>query len=203
MTKDWSQLTKFLLFHLFQWRGKYLINTYDNNGLVNLGNYPKLENYLNSHKELLSSRHVAKKDSTKWFKTIDRVYDDRQKLKKLLIPDICSSPVVIYDEGVYHPNNSIYYICSDDWDLHALRVVLLSNITKIFISSYSTKIAKGYMRFQAQHLRKLHIPTWNSISESLKKRMIRASKSNDEASFSRLTCEMYGLNKKEMTIAGN
>ncbi len=186
-----------------QWRGKYLINTYDNNGLVNLGNYPKLENYLNSHKELLSSRHVAKKDSTKWFKTIDRVYDDRQKFKKLLIPDICSNPVVIYDEGVYHPNNSIYYICSDDWDLHALRVVLLSNITKIFISSYSTKIAKGYMRFQAQHLRKLHIPTWNSINESLKKRMIRASKSNDEASFSRLTYEMYGLNKKEMTIAGN
>jgi len=186
-----------------QWRGKYLVNTYDQDGVVNLEDYPKLENYLNSHKELLCKRHVAKKDSAKWFKTIDRVYEDRLKLKKLLIPDISSDPVVIYDEGVFHPNNSIYYICSNDWDLQALRIVLLSNITKIFISTYSTKIANGYMRFQAQHLRKLHIPAWNSINDGLKKRMIEAGMSDDTASFSRLTYEMYGLNEQEMTIAGN
>ncbi|MDQ6992688.1 MAG: TaqI-like C-terminal specificity domain-containing protein [Mariprofundus sp.] len=186
-----------------QWRGKYLVNTYDQYGVVNLDDYPKLENYLNSHKELLCKRHVAKKDSAKWFKTIDRVYEDRLKLKKLLIPDISSDPIVIYDEGIYHPNNSIYYICSNDWDLQALRIVLLSNITKMFISTYSTKIAKGYMRFQAQHLRKLHIPTWNSINDGLKKRMVEAGMSDDTASFSRLTYEMYGLNKKEMTIAEN
>jgi len=186
-----------------QWRGRYLVNTYDEYGVVNLDDYPKLANYLNSHKELLCKRHVAKKDSAKWFKTIDRIYEDRLKLKKLLIPDISSDPVVIYDEGIYHPNNSIYYICSNSWDLYALRVVLLSNVTKIFISTYSTKIAKGYLRFQAQHLRKLRIPTWNSVDDDLKIRMIDAGMSDDTASFSQLTYEMYGLNKKEITIAGN
>lgn len=180
-----------------QWRGKYLLNTYDENGVVNLDDYPKLASYLNSHKDELCKRHVAKKDSARWFKTIDRVYEERSKLEKLLIPDISSEPVVIYDKGAYHPNNSIYYICSSDWNLHALRVVLLSNVTKIFISTYSTKIAKGYLRFQAQHLRKLRLPIWSSVDNELKARMIEAGLSNDIACFTALTCEMYGLNNKE------
>ncbi|MBL3601804.1 MAG: Eco57I restriction-modification methylase domain-containing protein [gamma proteobacterium endosymbiont of Lamellibrachia anaximandri] len=187
---------------VIQWHGKYLVNTYDEYGVVSLNDYPKLASYLNSHKESLCKRHVAKKDTEKWFKTIDRVYEERLKLEKLLIPDISSDPVVIHDKGTYHPNNSIYYICSNEWDLHALRVVLLSNITKMFISSYSTKIANGYLRFQAQHLRKLCIPLWDSIDGDLKNRMIEAGVSNDTASFNQLACEMYGLNKKELTIVG-
>lgn len=185
------------------WLGRYLVNTYDENGVVSLDDYPKLASYLNAHKNQLCNRHVAKKDSTKWFKTIDRVYKERLKLEKLLIPDISVDPIVIYDEGTYHPNNSIYYICSNDWNLHALRVVLLSNITKIFISIYSTKIAKGYLRFQAQHLRKLRLPTWDSINDELKERMIEAGVSNDTVSFTSLACEMYGLNKKEKLIVGD
>lgn len=186
-----------------QWRGKHLVNTYDENGVVSLNDYPKLARYLNSHKEELSKRHIAKKDTKNWFKTIDRVYEERSRLKKLLIPDISSEPVVIYDDGKYHPNNSIYYICSTDWNLHALRVVLLSNVTKIFISAYSTKIAKGYLRFQAQHLRKLRLPTWSSIDDDLKAKMIKAGVSNETSSFTALTSEMYGLNEKEKLIVGD
>lgn len=182
------------------WRGKYLVNTYDESGVVDLANYPKLSSYLNDHKQELCKRHVAKKDSLKWFRTIDRVYAERARMEKLLIPDISNDPVVIYDKGEYHPNNSIYYISSDDWNLHALRVVLLSNVTKIFISTYSTKIAKGYMRFQAQYLRKLRIPHWNSIDESLQNRLIEAGKGADMAPFTALACEMYGLNEKEKSI---
>jgi len=56
-----------------QWHGKHIVNTYDEKGVVNLADYPKLENYLNSHKEVLSKRHIAKKDARNWFKTIDRI----------------------------------------------------------------------------------------------------------------------------------
>jgi methylase of polypeptide subunit release factors len=186
-----------------QWRGKYLVNTYDEKGVINLDDYPRLACYLNIHKDQLCKRHVARKDSARWFKTIDRVYEERSKRAKLLIPDISNTPVVIYDKGLYHPNNSIYYICSNEWNLHALRVVLLSNITKIFISTYSTKISNGYLRFQAQHLRRVRIPNWNSINDRLKERMIEAGVSNDSASFSGLTFEMYGLDKNERSIVGN
>ena len=184
------------------WREKYLINTYDENGVINLDDYPKLSGYLHSHQEELCKRYVAKKDTVKWFKTIDRVYESRAKMRKLLIPDISSEPIVLYDNGKYHPNNSIYYICSEKWNLHALRVVLLSSVTKLFISTYSTKIAKGYLRFQAQHLRKLRLPNWDSVNPSLQLRLEYAGKSNDIDSFTELTCEMYQLSKVEKSIVG-
>ncbi len=186
-----------------QWRKKHLISTYDNDGVICLNDFPKLARYLNSHKEALSKRHVAKQNTSKWFKTIDRVYKERAASKKLLIPDISNEPIVIYDHGIYHPNNSIYYICSNNWNLHALRVVLLSNITKVFISSYSTKIAHGYLRFQAQHLRKLRVPLWDSIDPALQQKMIDAGKSTDVSSFTSLTCRMYKLNKIERAVVGD
>jgi methylase of polypeptide subunit release factors len=179
------------------WRGKYLINTYDKSGVIDLKSFPKLARYLNSHKDQLCGRHVAKREVDKWFKTIDRVYEDRAKREKLLIPDISSGSVVVYDAGKYHPNNSIYYICSNCWNLHALRVVLLSNVTSIFISTYSTKIANGYLRFQAQHLRRIRLPIWESVDEGLRERMIEAGMSNNEAVFSILTYELYGLSNGE------
>lgn len=184
------------------WGKKYLINTYDENGVVNLDDYPKLSGYLNSHKEELCKRHVAKKDSSKWYKTIDRVYEERAKMEKLLIPDIGSDPIVLYDNGKYHPNNSIYYICSKEWSLHALRVVLLSSVTKLFISTYSTKIANGYLRYQAQHLRKLRLPNWDIISPDLQQRLEHAGRNNDDDLFTELACEVYQLTKKEKLIVG-
>lgn len=185
-----------------KWRGKYLINTYDHEGVINLDDYPKLCNYLNKYKDILSKRHVAKKDSKRWFKTIDRVYEERALMEKLLIPDISNNPIVFYDSGNYHPNNSLYYICSEDWNLYALRAILLSGITKLFISSYSTKIAKGYLRFQAQHLRKLRLPVWDNVSSSLKEQLISAGKENNSASYTYLASEVYGLNRKEKVTLG-
>lgn len=182
------------------WSGKYIVNTYDDSGVVDLSEYPKLESYLNGHKDSLSKRHVAKKNIGQWFKTIDRLYKDRAQSEKLLIPDISNETIVVYDEGKFHPNNSIYYICSDTWDLHALRVVLLSNVTKMLISAYSTKIAKGYLRFQAQHLRKIRIPVWDSVELQLQNKMISAGKNNKFDVFDVLTCEMYNLDLKEVII---
>jgi len=184
------------------WSGKFLVNTYESTGVIDLDNYPKLSKYLNKHKDQLCMRHVAKKDTEKWFKTIDRVYEERAEMEKLLIPDISNDPIVLYDEGRYHPNNSIYYICSNDWNLHALRVVLLSNVTKMFISAYSTKIAKGYLRFQAQHLRKIRVPKWGDVSPELQTRLVSAGTNDDTEIFTALTCEMYGLNNKEKSIVG-
>ncbi|MEQ3762747.1 MAG: TaqI-like C-terminal specificity domain-containing protein [Alcanivorax sp.] len=186
-----------------KWKSKYLINTYDSNGVISLEKYPKLNKYLTAHKKELCKRHVANKDIAKWYKTIDRVYEDRVIMEKLLIPDISSEPIVLYDDGKYHPNNSIYYICSESWDLHALRVILLSNITKIFISIYSTKIAKGYLRFQAQHLRRLRLPYWESLNENLQKRLIEAGKRDaQDDEFTMLACEVYQLNNEEKLIVG-
>ncbi|UST92729.1 Eco57I restriction-modification methylase domain-containing protein [Pseudomonas siliginis] len=184
------------------WKGHYLVNTYDASGVVNLNDYPKMADYLIQHKPLLSARHIAVSDKERWYKTIDRVYEDRCKRPKLLIPDISSDPVAVYDEGIFHPNNSIYYICSDEWDLHALKVIMLSRMVKLFITTYSTRIANGYLRFQAQHLRKICLPRWDEIECSLQADLICAGKADDVENYDHLAFKAYGLDAEEMEILG-
>ena len=185
------------------WKEKYIINTYDDLGLINLDEFPKLKSYLLKHKDTLSNRHIAKKNPSAWYKTIDRVYPKRSREEKLLIPDISNNPIALYDKGFFNPNNSIYYITSIDWDLHALKVVILSNLTKVFISTYSTKIANGYLRFQAQHLRKLRLPLWSDIDDNLKNKLIHAGQSNNISEYSKLTHELYDLTNSQREILGS
>ncbi|QQN27782.1 MULTISPECIES: Eco57I restriction-modification methylase domain-containing protein [Pseudomonas syringae group] len=184
------------------WAGRYLINTYDQVGLVDLKDYPKMAAYLTSHKAKLSSRHVAVSDKSRWYKTIDRVYENRCRLPKLMIPDISSDLVAVYDEGKFHPNNSIYYICSQEWDLHALKVVMLSRLSSLFVKTYSTKIANGYLRFQAQVLRKICLPQWSGLDSSLRDELILAGKTDAVSEYDRLVFMAYGLDEHEMEIVG-
>lgn len=181
---------------------KCIINTYDDTGIINLEKYPKLKIYLEKNQDQLKSRHVAHTSPKAWFKTIDRVYPERATKNKLLIPDIKSEFTVIYDDQGLHPNNSIYYICSDTWDLFALRAVLLSGIGKLFVETYSTKVANGHIRFQAQHLRRIRIPPWQSIDTSTQESLTVAGKSSDIETARILVQKIYGLTHKEAEIIG-
>ncbi|MBB2896691.1 Eco57I restriction-modification methylase domain-containing protein [Pseudomonas sp. AS2.8] len=184
------------------WRKRYLINTYSEHGLVSLSDYPKMAKYLNAHKDKLSARHVAKMDRRNWYKTIDRVYEERFRRPKLLIPDISSDPVVVYDSGRFYPNNSIYYLCSEEWDLHALKVIMLSSIARLFINTYSTKIANGYLRFQAQHLRKIRIPRWSDIDMADRIELISAGEMDEKEKYDMLAARIYGLDFSQIESVG-
>lgn len=159
--------------------GNFIINTYDDDGVVDLSVFPKLERYLNKHKAALQKRHVAKNSPARWYKTIDRIHPSRARKPKLLIPDIKSKLTIVFDPGKYHPNNSIYYICSDSWDLHALKAVLTAGIGNLFVQTYTTKVAGGNMRFQAQHLRRIRVPQWTSMSRTTQLALAQAGRTND------------------------
>ncbi|EKZ9056765.1 Eco57I restriction-modification methylase domain-containing protein [Vibrio vulnificus] len=182
--------------------GNFIINTYDEQGVLDLCKYPLLSRYLYKHEDALKSRHVAKSSPNHWYKTIDRVYPNRAKQPKLLIPDIKSELTVIFDDGKYHPNNSIYYICSNSWNLHALKALLLSGIGQIFVQAYSTKVSGGNLRFQSQHLRKIRIPYWDSINQETQEELIEAGRTNDINLAKVLASQVYNLNEKEMQIIG-
>jgi methylase of polypeptide subunit release factors len=180
---------------------QFLINTYDTDGVIDLVLFPKLQAYLESHSEILKARHVAKKSPHVWFKTIDRVYPERASAKKLLIPDIKSQLTVVYSEG-FHPNNSIYYICSDSWNLRALQTVLLSGLGQLFVSVYSTKVSGGNLRFQAQHLRKIRLPLWNDISKEIRLELESAAIEGDVTRAKDIVFSLYKLTKNEKQILG-
>ncbi|MDR3280300.1 MAG: Eco57I restriction-modification methylase domain-containing protein [Synergistaceae bacterium] len=193
--------TKDILTGEIDWLGKGVINPFDDTehfSLVNLDDFPLLKNYLENHKELLLKRHCAKNADNNWYRTIDRITPALTKKPKLLIPDIKGHANVVYDPGKFYPHHNLYYILSDEWDLIALRAVLLSDLVRMFIKTYTTKMRGGYLRFQAQYLRRICIPKWDNVEENIRQELFAASLNNDIAACNAATNKLYGLSDDEI-----
>ena len=97
----------------------------------------------------------------------------------------------------------MYYICSERWNLRALEAVLMSGIGQFFVQTYSTKIAGGNLRFQAQHLRRIRLPEWENVSIELQNKLINAGVNQNINQAKELVCKLYNLNEKEKQIIGS
>jgi len=198
-------MTRDILTGEIKWRGLGVVNPFAESGsLVDLKEYPRLKRYLENHKDEISKRHVAKKNSSNWYRTIDRIYPELVTKPKLLIPDIKGGAHIVYDAGTLYPHHNLYHITSDTWDLRALQPVLQSGIARLFVSIYSTKMRGGYLRFQAQYLRRIRIPSWCKISDKIKKELIEAAEAHNVSACNRVVFKLYGLNRAEReAIGGN
>lgn len=185
------------------WRGKGVINPFGDDGrLVNLRDYPRLNRYLEDRKELIANRHVAQKAPANWYRTIDRIYPEIAKKPKLLIPDIKGEANIVYEEGRLYPHHNLYYITSDSWDMRALQAVLLSGIARLFVATYSTKMRGGYLRFQAQYLRRIRLPKWQDVPAPLKRRLTAAAIAKDIEACNQAVFELYQLSPQERAALG-
>lgn len=179
-----------------QGAGKFVINAFEEaGGLVDLNDYPRLARYLDSHSEEIQKRHVAQKNPNSWFRTIDRVYPALVKQPKLLIPDIAGSNEVAFDPGNFHPHHNLYYVTSDSWDMEVLGGLLSSRVALFFVWSYAVKMRGGYLRFQAQYLRRIRLPAPNSLSEQLAGKIRNAFRNRAFAELDELALEAYKLKK--------
>lgn len=181
-----------------EWRGYGVVNPFTDEGpLVNLDDYPRLKAYFEQHRARLEARHVAKKSSSSWYRTIDRITPSLTWKPKLLIPDIRGDAQVVFDEGRLYPHHNLYFVLSDQWDLRALQAVLLSNVARLFVETYSTKMRGGYLRFQAQYLRRIRIPRWEAVSADIRERLIVAASALDFKACDEAAAELYSLNPRE------
>jgi hypothetical protein len=181
-----------------KWRGLDVLNPFgEDDKLVSLNDYPKLAAYLETHGATIKSHHMAKKNPQSWYRTIDRIYPEMTYIPKLLIPDIKGDPHIVYEEGKLYPHHNLYFVMSNEWDLHALQAVLLSDVTHMFISLYSTKMRGGYLRFQAQYLRRLRIPHWRDVPSALRAQLIAAGLSHDIEACNAAAASLYKLTKSE------
>lgn len=186
-----------------EWRGYGVINPFqDEGGLVDLEKYPRLRRYLETHKEVISNRHCAKSQPSNWYRTIDRITPSLAKKPKLLIPDIKGDAHIVYDDGTLYPHHNLYFILSDDWDLKSLQAVLLSGIARLFVSVYSTKMRGGYLRFQAQYLRRIRVPLWRDVPEALRKELSEAAERHDIPACNSAVFKLYGLTPEECAALG-
>ncbi|MET4003872.1 hypothetical protein ABIB48_002610 [Arthrobacter sp. UYCu511] len=185
-----------------QWKGKGILNPWADTvkpELVDLAEYPKLAAMFEPHREQLMKRYVAKKNPDKWFKTIDRITPSLTWEPKLLIPDIKGNGDAIgYDEGNLYPHHNLYYITSTKWNLRALQALLRSGIAHLFVKAYSVKIGGGYLRFQAQNLKRIRLPEWNDISQDDQAVMVEAGESGETLGHD-LLARIYDINESDLT----
>lgn len=195
--------TKDIMTGEVQWRGQGVINPFaESGGLVDLGEYPRLRRYLEARRDVIAGRHCAKKVPANWYRTIDRITPALAARPKLLIPDIKGESHIVFEGGELYPSHNLYYVTSDDWDLRALQAVLLSAVSRLFVATYSTKMRGGFLRFQAQYLRRIRIPRWADVPEPLRRELAEAAIKRDVQACNRAVFRLYGLSHEERSALG-
>ncbi len=180
------------------WGGRGIINPYLESGqLASLAEYPRFGAYLRTHSEVLKRRHTAKKQPAKWYKTIDRIYPAFTSEPKLLIPDIKGEAIVAYDDGHCYPHHNLYVVTSTDWDLRALQAVLRSSVALMFVAAYCVRMSGGFLRFQAQYLRRIRIPDRATLTSNQIRSLVSVASSTDQAHLDDVVLPLFGLDPQE------
>jgi Eco57I restriction-modification methylase/TaqI-like C-terminal specificity domain len=186
-----------------QWHGLGVINPFaEGGGLVDLRDYPRLCRYLEARQQVIAGRHCAQKSPANWYRTIDRITPMLAKRPKLLIPDIKGEAHIVFESGELYPHHNLYYVTSEAWDLRALQAVMLSAVTRLFVATYSTKMRGGFLRFQAQYLRRIRIPHWADVPNALRAELVKAATKRDLQACNRAVFKLYGLSHEERSALG-
>ena len=175
------------------WSGRYLVNPWNEQGLIDLQAYPRFEAYLRPHYDLLTSRHTAKERPLQWHKTIDRVNLRLFSKQKLYIADIKDRLLPTLDLGETYPQHNLYWITSETWDLRVLGGLLMSAVGEFFIHCYGVRMRGGFLRFQAQYLRRIRVPAPENISYELAENLRQAFDTQDVALATRAALEAYQI----------
>jgi Eco57I restriction-modification methylase/TaqI-like C-terminal specificity domain len=184
------------------WQGQGVINPFGGSGLVDLEDYPRLHRYLESRREIIANRHCAQKSPTNWYRTIDRINPALAHQPKLLIPDIKGEAHVVFEKGKLYPHHNLYYVTSDEWELRALQAVMLSAVSRLFVATYSTKMRGGFLRFQAQYLRRIRIPLWANVPQVLRVELAESALKRDLQRCNHAVFKLYGLSVEEQFALG-
>jgi adenine-specific DNA-methyltransferase len=182
------------------WSGHYLIDPWTPDDLVNLEEFPRLKEYLTIHEERVKKRHIAKKNPRRWYRTIDRVNHKLVNKHKLYIPDIQNRINPVLDNGQTYPHHNLYFVQSEYWDLEVLGGILISDVAQFFIECYCVRMRGGYFRFQAQYLRRIHVPAPQDISAFQKASLIEAFRNHDVTQATRIALDIYHI--RELPIGG-
>ena len=183
---------------LFKWSGHYLVNPWDADGLVNLESFPRLRAYFVKHEELIKKRNTAQRNPGGWYRTIDRVTLPLTKKPKLYIHDIKERFNPVFDKGETYPHHNLYFITSNLWNLEILGGLLLSAVGQFFVESYGVRMRGGYLRFQAQYLRRIRLPNPDAITADQATELVNAFRQRDRDLATRLALEIYQVEASEI-----
>lgn len=178
------------------WSGQGLVNPFEPDGtLADPARYPRFARFLQHHEAALRHRHIARRAGTGWYRTIDRVWSHLPATPKLLIPDIKGAPNVVIDRGEYYPHHNLYWITSSAWGLEELQAVLRSTLARLFVATYCVKMSGGFLRFQAQYLRRIRLPLWTTVPPAQRSALRAAVARLDQEAIDAATVAVYRLDQ--------
>lgn len=175
------------------WSGSYLVNPWDVDGLVALADWPRLAAYLGAHQTELQTRHTAR--NGRWHKTIDRVIEGLVDRPKLYLPDFKEATFPVLDDGRTYPHHNLYWVTSEGWDLRVLGGLLLSDVANLFIEAYSVRMRGGFLRFQAQYLRRIRLPRLADVGPNAQAALAAAFTARDRGAATAAALPLYGLER--------
>ncbi len=184
-----------------KWSGHFLVDPWDSDGLVNLAEFPRLKRYCEDHASELKKRHTAIKNFHGWYRTIDRVNHSLTTKPKLYIADIKAHLVPVLDCGETYPHHNLYYIQSDEWDLEVLGGLLMSALGQFFVESYGVRMRGGYLRFQAQYLRRIRVPSPSALTRTQREQLREAFRARNKQRATELALQVYGLTAGQLERA--
>ena len=177
------------------------MDPWERDGLVDLAAYPRLRDYFAAHEVALKKRHTAIKNQRGWYKTIDRVTHSLAGKRKLYIADIKNVLEPVLDCAESYPHHNLYFVESDVWDLELLGGLLLSLLGQFFVESYGVRMRGGYLRFQAQYLRRIRVPEPGSIHATQASELVAAFRGRDRERATAAAFVVYGISRGELEAA--
>lgn len=175
------------------WGNQWLITPWHQGKLVDLTQRPRLRDHLTAHRAQLAGRHVAKRNPEAWHRTIDKIDEQLYRQPKLYISDIKNTLFPVLDRGETYPDHNLYFITSDAWDLEILGGLLLSDIGTFFIACYGVRMRGGYLRMQAQYLRKIRVPAPTAITPLQADALRLAFRTRDVAAATAAAVQVYDI----------
>ncbi len=175
------------------WSGTYLVNPWEDSGLVDINEWPKFGAYLERHGQRVKARHTASKSPARWYKTIDRMVPGLRSRPKLLLPEMKASAHPVLDDGDYYPHHNLYHVTSTAWDLEVLGGLMLSDVANLFVGAYCVKMRGGTYRFQAQYLRRIRVPPIEHVKASDRKGLASAFERRDVDAATAIAVRLYGI----------
>lgn len=176
-----------------KWSGHYLVNPWQESGIVDLERFPKLRDYFERNAPALRRRHIVQRRPDAWFRTIDRVQTDLTARPKLYFPDIRDSIHPVLDHGETYPHHNLYFLVSTGWDLEVLGGLLLSAVGQFFVEVYGVKMRGGWLRFQAQYLRRIRVPRPGDVSATHADELRAAFRARDSRAATAVACAIYRI----------
>ena len=77
----------------------------------------------------------------------------------------------------------------------------MSKVGQFFIESYGVRMRGGYLRFQAQYLRRIRVPAPTTLSKMQTHELRDAFRQRDRPRATLVALDLYGINPRTMEAA--